>query len=198
MPVQKQLRQQICAKRTALPREERTKATTKLIKQFSKIAIYQQSNNIASYFAVNGEIDPNIILQQNKTFYLPILNPRLPRHLLFTQYHIGEPLTLNRYKIPEPELYENKIIAVENLDLVLVPLVAFDLQGNRLGMGAGYYDSTFSFLLNKTRPAKPYLIGLAYEWQRVKKLIPESWDVNLDAVVTDKSFYEFHTYQQKS
>ena len=98
---------------------------------------------------------------------------------------------MNRYNILEPELKNAELIAAENLDLVLVPLVAFDLSGNRLGMGAGFYDTTFSFLNNIKRPSKPYLLGLAYEWQKLATLEKENWDITLDAVITDQTFYDF-------
>ena len=84
-----------------------------------------------------------------------------------------------------------KVIQPEKLELVLVPLVAFDKQGNRLGMGSGYYDSTFAFLQNQKRPTKPYLLGLAYEWQCCDSTFTEAWDIKLDAVATENTIYVF-------
>ncbi len=76
------------------------------------------------------------------------------------------------------------------MDLVLIPLVGFDADGNRLGMGAGFYDRTFAFLQQNKRPTKPYLLGIAYEIQKIDQIIAETWDVRLDGIVTEKNFYE--------
>jgi len=74
------------------------------------------------------------------------------------------------------------------LDIVFVPLVAFDEKCHRIGMGVGYYDRTFNFkLANQKQP--PMLIGLAYEFQKVPSISPQSWDVPVDAVVSEKQLY---------
>ncbi len=71
---------------------------------------------------------------------------------------------------------------------MLVPLTVFDSDCNRLGMGGGYYDSSFAFRQTAQATA-PTLIGVAHEFQRVDKLQPESWDVRLDVVVTEQHIY---------
>lgn len=191
MSSKQQLRQQICSQRAALTSTEQKKAADLLAQKLFTLSIFINSQHIALYSANKGEINPDFLLQQNnKNYYLPVLDPAQKRHLLFAE--CKPPLILNRYNILEPELKNAKLIAAEILDLVLVPLVAFDLSGNRLGMGAGFYDSTFNFLLAKNRPTKPYLLGLAYEWQKVEKLSTEDWDVTLDAIITDQTFYDFH------
>ncbi|MDH4134940.1 MAG: 5-formyltetrahydrofolate cyclo-ligase, partial [Gammaproteobacteria bacterium] len=74
---------------------------------------------------------------------------------------------------------------------VLMPLVAFDLHGNRLGMGGGFYDKSLAFLGTRTRWLKPHLIGLAHDFQRVEKIEPCPWDVPLQGVATDQNLYHF-------
>jgi 5-formyltetrahydrofolate cyclo-ligase len=74
---------------------------------------------------------------------------------------------------------------------VLTPLVAFDLHGNRLGMGGGFYDRTFEFLNRHTHWRRPLLIGLAYDFQRVEQLYSHGWDVRLSGVVTEQGFVSF-------
>ena len=73
-----------------------------------------------------------------------------------------------------------------DLDLVLVPLVAFDDRGNRLGMGGGYYDQTFAFLSQRQHYRRPTLLGVAYEFQRLVALPVQAWDIPLDGVATEK------------
>ena len=187
----KELRQQFCAKRAALSAAEQKSASFNAIKKLLTHAVFQNAQTIALYLPHQGEIDISALFQQqNKQYYLPVLDPDQSQHLLFVKYSLNEPLQLNRYKILEPPLNKNKILSAQQLDLVLMPLVAFDLQGHRLGMGAGYYDFTFAFLNTTSRPVTPYLMGLAYEWQRVNNLAAEKWDVKLNAVITDKNLYE--------
>ena len=81
------------------------------------------------------------------------------------------------------------MLAPEALDLVLAPLVVFDPQRNRIGMGGGYYDRSFEFRKQAQRDA-PILIGVAHELQKVDQLIAEDWDVRLDMVVTDGGIYK--------
>ena len=97
----------------------------------------------------------------------------------------------NRYGIPEPA-HPNKArnFPLRSLDLVLMPLVGFDTQGNRLGMGGGYYDRSFAFLHRHSHWRKPHLMGTAYEFQRLSKLDAQPWDVPLDAIVTEANLYK--------
>ena len=75
--------------------------------------------------------------------------------------------------------------------MVFVPLVAFDLNGFRIGMGSGYYDRTFEKKLAIKDPKCPALIGLAYEFQKQECLNHQPWDVPLDMVVTELKTYKF-------
>jgi len=72
------------------------------------------------------------------------------------------------------------------LDIALVPLVAFDDYGRRLGMGGGYYDRTFAYLRHREHWRRPKLIGVAFEFQRVAELPAQPWDVPLDGIITEK------------
>ena len=74
-------------------------------------------------------------------------------------------------------------------DLVLAPLVVFDADRNRIGMGGGFYDRSFAFRKNSGIET-PLLIGVAHELQKVDRLIPEDWDVRLDMIVTDQATYD--------
>jgi len=152
------------------------------------------SQTIAGYLAVNGEVDLQPLFEwawyQGKTCYLPVV---LHQVLAFVPYTPHTVLVRNRFGILEPHVTESTcFLPASDLDLVLTPLVAFDAQGNRLGRGAGYYDRSFSFLLNSPGLCKPYLIGIAYEWQKTDLLTPAPWDVPLHAVATDLCWY-MHT-----
>jgi 5-formyltetrahydrofolate cyclo-ligase len=188
------LRKTIRDQRKQLSPEKQQQASQQLSNHFSQETIFLESLHIAFYIAHEGEIDPKFLLesalQKNKICYLPGLDPT-QKNLFFIQYKTGDKLILNRYKIPEPEFVSTNIIQADQLDLVLLPLVAFDKKGNRLGMGAGFYDRTFHFLLEKKQDHKPKLIGLAYEFQSVENLEPDEWDIPLDGIATEKKIELF-------
>jgi len=96
----------------------------------------------------------------------------------------------NFYGIPEPRPIE--LIDPRTLDLVLTPLVAFDRSGNRIGVGAGYYDRCFAFLWRRRHWFKPKLIGTAYALQCIDPIDPNPWDVPLWGAVTEDGFEGFH------
>ena len=185
------LRQQICQQRKNLSPDTQADAANKVANQLCNTEIFKNSQHIAAYFPINGELDPTLLMgyawQAGKICYFPVIAKN--QQLLFALYNEGDPLTRNRYGILEPYIEKNQIIAPQDLDIVITPLVAFDNKGNRLGMGSGYYDHTFAFLKQQTRPSKPYLIGIACEFQKVAELIPNSWDVRLDMVVTEAKIY---------
>ena len=86
-----------------------------------------------------------------------------------------------------PDINEAKEIPIQSLDIILIPLVVFDQSCNRIGMGSGFYDKALSALDNSKK--KTYLIGLAYEFQKVNQIEPNKWDIPLDYVVTEKKVY---------
>lgn len=170
----------------------RTMAALKLAERLCALPLYQSSQHIACYLANDGEIDLSIVMQRawqaGKSCYLPALSTRHEVSLDFYLYQVGDPLQKNRFGIWEPVKIENRLLDVNQLDLVLAPLVAFDKFGNRLGMGGGYYDHTFTGMHNDR--VKPIFCGVAYEMQKIDKVPSESWDLPMHAIVTDEQFYQ--------
>ncbi len=146
---------------------------------------YRQAKTLALYFAINGEIDLSAIWNsaplQGKFCYFPALKQGLT--LSFLPATPKTPFIKNKYGIPEPDVSHDLAIPVEEIDLILMPLVAFDTRCTRLGMGLGYYDRA---LENKKRGS---FIGVAYQFQHLDYLEPQPWDVPLDVVVTPKTVY---------
>lgn len=155
--------------------------------------LIRNNRRIAVYLPVNGEMDPRPLMDRlwsmGKELYLPVLANFPERRLWFCAYTPGEPLVSNRFGIPEPKNTPLRRIRSVSLDLVLMPLVAFDANGHRLGMGGGYYDRSFSFIKRRRHWRKPRLVGLAYEFQRLPLIESESWDVPLDGVATERRIY---------
>ncbi len=108
----------------------------------------------------------------------------------FASVGAGIEFELNQYGIPEPRPVE--LIDPRSLDLVLTPLVAFDDSGNRLGMGAGYYDRCFAFLGHrKFWFSPPKLVGVGYSVQHVEPITAAPWDIPLWGIITEKGFRGF-------
>src|SRR5690606_7992459 len=99
-------------------------------------------------------------------------------------------LAPNRFGILEPNQAAQSI-DIQQLDLILLPLVGFDAQGRRLGMGGGYYDRSLAFK-KVYKKLGPKLIGLAHAIQQVDALTVDIWDVPLDAIVTDKKLFKIN------
>jgi len=98
-------------------------------------------------------------------------------------------MQINQFGIAEPMVSPRYYLRADALDLLLVPLVAFDVNGNRLGMGGGFYDRTLAYLKRRQHWCRPYLLGIAHDFQRVESLKRADWDIPLQAILTNKSFY---------
>ncbi|HHJ36373.1 MAG TPA: 5-formyltetrahydrofolate cyclo-ligase [Gammaproteobacteria bacterium] len=153
---------------------------------------YRNARHIALYIASDGEIDPSALIEHarfmGKKLYLPVLAP-LNDSLYFAPFESNSQLILNRYNIPEPRCHPSSWKTARQLDLLLVPLVAFDAHGNRIGMGGGFYDRSLAYLRNRMLWKKPTLIGLAHELQKVEQLNMQSWDIPLDCIITEERCY---------
>lgn len=186
------LRQSIRQKRRALSPQQQATAARNLLTEIKKLPAILKSTHLALYLPNDGELDPTPIVQwcwkMKKTVYLPVLHPLSHNRLWFVRYTQRTPMARNKYGIQEPKVPYRFIRPAKMLDIVLLPLVAFDEQGGRLGMGGGYYDRTFSFI-RQYNAQRPRLIGLAHDLQKVEKLPIESWDVPLSCVVTDAGCY---------
>lgn len=193
LPTKSAVRSTILAKRRSLTYDEIHHASQEACERLISTSLWQESEHIAFYIAHDGEIDPtpllDLAISQNKMCYLPALATNDLKHLVMVRYELEDILIKNRYGIPEPLQHEHKIIAPENLELVLVPLVAFDTTGTRLGMGVGYYDRTFGFLNEPNQTRHPQLVGFAYDFQQQDHLERDAWDVRLDWIVTDEEIY---------
>tara|TARA_B100000768_G_C11072484_1_gene287206 strand:+ start:119 stop:664 length:546 start_codon:yes stop_codon:yes gene_type:complete len=136
--------------------------------------------NIGGYYPVNFEVDDLVLLkkfEKNKfNISLPVIKKNF--QMDFYKWSFADPLKVNKYGIPEPEI-RNIIYP----DILLIPLVAFDKNLNRLGYGGGYYDRLIEKLSKKKKIIK---IGLALSIQKVDKVPINVYDKKLDYVVTNK------------
>ena len=147
---------------------------------------WQNWQHVAFYWPHDSELSLlsslSLAIQEGKSCYLPALNEE--GDLSFKACTLESSMRLNTFGIPEPETA--LCFPPEKLDCVLLPMVSFDSEGNRLGRGKGYFDKTFAF---KRWDSAPLLIGVAHECQRAAKLKPEAWDIPLNGILTEAGYY---------
>ena len=187
------LRHQLRAKRRSLSAREQRHHAAAATRLLILERAFRASIRIALYLAVDGELDPMPLLTRRpartRQWYLPVLRRHQPGRLWLARWRPGEPLRPNRYGIGEPARRHRRLHHPRQLDLILLPLVGFDADCNRLGMGAGFYDRSLAFLRQRCCWRRPRLIGLAHECQRLPSIDPRPWDIPLDAVVTEARVY---------
>ncbi|CAM4242983.1 5-formyltetrahydrofolate cyclo-ligase [Lelliottia jeotgali] len=149
------------------------------------------ARTVALFLSFDGELDTQPLIEQlwraGKKVYLPVLHPFSPGNLLFLHYHPHSELVVNRLKITEPKLDVRDVLPLQDLDVLITPLVAFDESGQRLGMGGGFYDRT----LQNWQQYGVQPVGYAHDCQGVKALPVEKWDIPLPAVVTPSKVWEW-------
>lgn len=152
------------------------------------ISLVQETGakSISAFLAFDGEPDllPSLCQLNGNGVHvaLPVVINGGPggKSLEFRHWHQECELNRNSLGIEEPVLEET--VPLRNLDVIFIPLVAWDERGNRLGMGAGYYDRALSTLGDSPRPLR---IGVAYSVQQSNQLFAEPWDVRLHEVITE-------------
>jgi 5-formyltetrahydrofolate cyclo-ligase len=191
-PSSTDIRQLKRSQRRALSEIQQQQHSQALCQNTENLATYRNSQDIAFYLANDGEIDPHPLMEHSrhlgKNIYLPVLSPQ-ENSLYFAPFEADSQLELNRFNIPEPVGHPSTWKTAEQLELIFLPLVAFDTHGNRMGMGGGFYDRTLAFLQQEDLSKKPVLAGLAHEIQKVEQLLTQNWDIPLDYIITEKQLY---------
>ncbi len=184
----KALRTELRQRRREILPAGRIAAAQSLASRLLALPFAPATGHVAGYWAMDGEIALHawqLGLPAGATYCLPVLHE--DRCLRFAPWRPGEPLKANRYGIPEPDVTSEQLIEPSAMSMVVLPLVGFDAGGQRLGMGAGWYDRSFAF--RRDMRASPWLVGAAFGIQRVERLASESWDVPLDAICTESDTY---------
>ncbi|MEE2768510.1 MAG: 5-formyltetrahydrofolate cyclo-ligase [Actinomycetota bacterium] len=171
------IRAQMLKGRETLPPERVALSSAQVVERIRNLSAYAASSLVGSYIGTRGEIDPAGLLEgPGPEIALPVVMKDQP-----LQFVVPDgPLAPGPFGIRQP--VTGRPVDPIDLDVVLVPLVAVDPSGNRVGHGAGYYDRTFAFRQGSSRPI---LIGLAHHFQLVEHLQPNPWDIPLDLIVTE-------------
>ena len=183
------LRQEILAKRRQLTAKESAQAGLSILKTIMQMNVFKRTVNVASYISLSGELctqDMNEYFMTRHHLCLPYMVTGQKGKMDFYSFKKGDELVENRFHILEPKNQPENLVSEDKIDVIIVPLVAFDNKGNRMGMGGGYYDR----MLKKVRK-DCLVIGVAYEFQQVDELLVEEWDMPMDIVITEKNCYKF-------
>lgn len=185
------IRQQIRQRRRALTLTQQHHFAEQAAARMMAYPPMVMAHTVALFLSFDGELDTRPLIEQlwrsGKRVYLPVLHPFSPGNLLFLHYHPHSELVMNRLKIYEPALDVRDVLPLNRLDVLVTPLVAFDAQGQRLGMGGGFYDRTLQHWQEYT--LQP--VGYAHDCQFVEALPVEEWDIPLPAVVTPSKVWEW-------
>ena len=185
------LRKALKKQRSQLSLEQQRQKSHDIAQHVLNSKIFKAANSVGYYHAVQGEADPQILftLHEQKKFYLPVVtkDSNAPA-LLFAPVSPTTQYQNNIFTIPEPICEVSDMLRAEDLDLLIVPLLGFDKNGHRLGMGGGFYDRTLSYKQENPKK-KPVLMGFAYDFQEISNLQAEAWDIGLDWIATESALY---------
>ena len=173
--------------RSAMSEIARQQASEKIAANVFRASWFARAQLIACYLSTNSEVDTSSIIlrawRMKKRIFAPVTRKNGRMH--FQEVTPDTSLIRNRYGLFEPA--DGEIMESRRLHIVLAPLVAFDGQHNRIGMGGGYYDRSFAFLKNRTSLLQPKLIGLAFDCQRVEEIVANPWDIRLYGIITEST-----------
>ncbi|WP_310618877.1 5-formyltetrahydrofolate cyclo-ligase [Flexibacterium corallicola] len=183
--VQKEkLRKTVKQRRTLLLSEQKATASRKLVSHLHALAL-AKGMNVAGYWPINGEIDPRPLMEALKTAGAKLCLPVVDGEKLIFRHYDGseelQPAGFGSYGPPE-----NAPVTLP--DLLLLPLLAFDKGGNRLGYGGGFYDRAIQAIEKEKVCLR---IGLAFSCQQVEEVPVEPHDQKLDGILTEDGFLSF-------
>jgi 5-formyltetrahydrofolate cyclo-ligase len=171
--------------RRSMSMQERATASEKISEKVIHSHEFFAANSVACYLPMQDEVDPAIVIERawraNKHVFCPVIGNH--GEMIFRRLARNTILQRSNFGLWEPANSES--ISPQQLDLVVTPLVAFDDENNRIGMGGGYFDRCFAFLKKNKQWKRPKLMGIAFECQRVETIDANPWDIPLYSVTTD-------------
>ena len=186
-----ELRQQLRKARNTLSPAKQHQAANAVCAQLQNQPFMAQSEHIAMYLAFDGEVSMQKTClwawEKGINVYLPILDPNEAGRLLFQHYTTHSRMTLNKFGIEEPIIDYHSTVSPESLDVICAPLVGFDQNAMRFGMGGGFYDRTLSDLVMQAH--RPTFVGIAHSIQQVADLPTASWDIPMDYIITEQKVF---------
>ncbi|MGI9246236.1 MAG: 5-formyltetrahydrofolate cyclo-ligase [Steroidobacteraceae bacterium] len=192
----RETRKRLRARRRDIPDAARLAADQVIRRELARLRIWRRGQRVAAFIGMPDEVDlrPSFPVAWNRgvRLFVPLILQLRSGAMTFVPFEQDVPLHRNRFGIDEPVTDLAGRVNALQLDTVLVPLVGFDAEGHRLGMGAGFYDRALARRRDRTQPfRRPRLVGVAYSVQQVERIPAAPWDVALDAVVTERGILNF-------
>lgn len=193
------LRHTLRLKRRHLSKIQQHRHSLRISKRIIHSKLYKHSRHIALYLSADGEVNLSPLINKlhahYKKCYLPVILSRRHAVMKFAPYEKNTRLKKNSFGILEPVYQKKRLRSSKQLDMILAPLVGFDEQGNRVGMGGGYYDRALQHLKRKNSQKirrRPVFVGVAHEVQQTPEIESQSWDISLHAIVTERRLKFFN------
>jgi len=185
------LRRWLRARRRAITGPARRDAALRVARLVDAARWLKPGRRIGLYLAMPDELDTAPLLSLTQQRGCSIAVPRITstRHNRMRFEQLTGPLRRGAFGISEPDA--GLCVPARSLDVVFMPLVGFDREGNRIGMGRGFYDRFFAHRARMHHWRRPLLVGIAYDEQCVPTLHPSRHDVPLDALVTQSTVLRF-------
>lgn len=184
------LRERVLARRDAVPPEVRAAASARIVEQLLASPAFISAKGVHAFLSFPEEVDTAGILaacaKQGKAIFLPYQRPERDR-LGCARWMPDQPLVPGPFGTREPPLESRGPVDLAMIDLVVVPGVAFDRRGGRLGYGKAYYDQ-FLAELRERRGNRPELVALAFSQQMVEAVPLSPWDVRIPQVLTEREW----------
>ena len=189
----KKLRQHLQQQRKSVSGFEHQRAQQQVFQRLIRLKKFQQAHKVGIYLHAFGEVHTRQIIEycfkQHKQVYLPMIctmNQQLRWVKISQRQYRNQRFSHHALGMQEP--MASRGVHVSHLDLLILPLLACDLLGTRIGMGGGFYDKT----LASSRYHRPFRLGLAHHFQLVpQRLIREKWDQPLDGLLTPQQHLRF-------
>ena len=183
-PNKAHLRTSMLEQRNALPTLEVLKKSDEIISRLQKLPSFMGASTILTYISFGTEVNTHgliksMLTDKNIKVLVPVVSDREKRLLSFTTLNDWADLTTGTYGILEPRESTRVLRPSEDLDLALIPGLVFDLEGNRIGYGGGYFDRLLRTITGKK-------VGLAYDFQVLDHVPYERYDEQVNIVLTDK------------
>ncbi len=188
--MKKRLREKLLKRRDSIPPEQKALQETSIEKRLFELDNFKKANSILMYVSFRSEVDTRKFLddihKMGKRLILPLVDAR---HKILKLYEVKDnsELAPGYMGIPEPDVRENRRVTIKDIDLVVIPGTGFDIQGNRLGYGGGYYDRLLSYESKQLAEVKHIpTVALAFEEQIGEEIPAEPHDIQVDMIITDK------------
>jgi len=180
-----EIRRDILKKRHSLSKDYIKNKSQQIFLKLAESVEYRNSRNIMFYVATRSEVQTEEMIktsiEMGKNIFVPIILPECINLAPSKIFDFDTELEKGKKGILEPKKEYYRLFPPENIDLIIIPGVAFDLSGNRIGRGFGYYDN----FLGKVRPYAK-IIALAFEIQIVEKIITDKNDIPAHKIITEK------------